>query len=61
MGDKTKIQREEEVIIKSTCRMDHGGCGALVHVKDGKVVKVRGNPEHPVSNGHLCVKGLSSI
>jgi len=56
MGDKTL----EEVVLKSTCRMDHGGCGVLVHVKDGRVVKVEGNPEHPISKGKLCLKGPSS-
>jgi anaerobic selenocysteine-containing dehydrogenase len=25
----------------------HGGCGLEVRVKDGKVVKVEGDPEHP--------------
>lgn len=56
MGKETS----QEVVLKSTCRMDHGGCGALVHVKDGKVVKVRGNPEHPISKGKMCLKGPAS-
>lgn len=25
----------------------HGGCGVLVHVKEGKVLKVEGDPDHP--------------
>ena len=41
--------------------MCHGGCGALVHVKAGKVVKVTGDPESPVSKGRMCPKGLASI
>ncbi|MBW1916218.1 MAG: molybdopterin-dependent oxidoreductase, partial [Deltaproteobacteria bacterium] len=53
-------KKSDTVIVKSTCRMDHGGCGALVHVKEGKVIKIEGNPEHPISKGKLCVKGLSS-
>jgi len=57
MNDKSN----DTVILKSTCRMDHGGCGALIHVRDGKVVKVEGNPEHPISKGWMCIKGLSSI
>jgi len=51
----------EERVIKSICRMDHGGCGVLIHVKDGAVVRVEGNPEHPISKGKLCVKGRSAI
>jgi anaerobic selenocysteine-containing dehydrogenase len=53
-------KKSDTVIVKSTCRMDHGGCGALVHVKEGKVVKIEGNPEHPISKGWMCIKGLSS-
>ncbi len=28
----------------------------LVHVKDGRVVRVMGDPDHPVTRGYLCVK-----
>ena len=28
-------------------------------VRDGKVVSVRGNPDHPVNSGKLCPKGLA--
>ena len=31
-------------------------CAMLTTVKDGKVVSVRGNPEHPFTRGGLCVK-----
>jgi len=48
-------------IVKSVCRMCHGGCGALIHVEDGKAVKIEGDPSHPVSRGYLCVKGLASL
>ena len=40
--------------------MCHGGCGVLIHVKDGEVVKVEGDPESPISHGTLCGKGLAS-
>lgn len=48
-------------IIKSICRMDHGGCGVLIYVEDGKAVRVEGNPEHPISRGRLCIKGRAAI
>ena len=41
--------------------MCHGGCGVLVHVEDGKVIKVKGDPQSPLNKGKMCVKGLSSI
>ncbi len=48
-------------VLKSSCRMCHGTCCTLVHVKDGRVIKVEGNPDSPTSLGGLCSKGLSSI
>jgi anaerobic selenocysteine-containing dehydrogenase len=48
------------MIIKSVCRICHGGCGALITVKDGRVVKVTGDPDSPMSKGWMCVKGMSS-
>ena len=41
--------------------MCHGGCGALVHVKDGTVIKIGGDPDSPLSKGQMCPKGLASI
>jgi anaerobic selenocysteine-containing dehydrogenase len=37
----------------------HGGCGLEVHVKDGKVVKVEGDPEHPWYHGRVCPRALA--
>lgn len=48
-------------ILKSACRMCHGGCGCLVVVKGGKVVKVSGDPGSPLNRGKMCVKGRASI
>lgn len=45
--------------VRTACRSCHGGCGVLAHVQDGKVVKVEGDPESPISYGTLCSKGLS--
>jgi len=45
--------------IKTVCRSCHGGCGVIAHVLDGKVIKVEGNPDSPISHGTLCSKGLA--
>ncbi len=37
----------------------HGGCGAKLYVKDGKVVKVEGDPDHPWSQGRACARLLA--
>src|SRR4030065_166194 len=50
---------EEVKKIRTACRSGHGGCGAIAHVKDGKVIKVEGDPNSPISYGTLCSKGLS--
>lgn len=47
-------------IYKSQCSMCNSGCDAVVYVKDGRVVKVEGDPSSPVTKGTLCPKGLSS-
>jgi anaerobic selenocysteine-containing dehydrogenase len=45
--------------IHTACRNCHGGCGVIAHVKDGKVIKVEGDPHSPISHGTMCSKGLS--
>ena len=45
------------VILKSVCRSCHGGCGALLHVKDGELIKVEGDPDSPLNHGALCPIG----
>jgi len=45
--------------IRTACRSCHGGCGVIAHVKDGKLIKVEGDPESPISHGTLCSKGLA--
>ena len=37
----------------------HGGCGVFLHVKDGKLIKMEGNPDHPYNNGRLCPRALA--
>lgn len=36
------------------------GCGMRVFVKDGKIEKVEGDPENPITNGRLCVRCLTA-
>ncbi|OGP60629.1 MAG: hypothetical protein A2162_03720 [Deltaproteobacteria bacterium RBG_13_52_11b] len=50
---------EEVKKIRTACRNCHGGCGVIAHVKDGKVIKVEGDPDSPISHGTMCSKGLS--
>ncbi len=47
--------------IKSGCFFCHGGCGIIVHVKNGRAVKIEGDPDHPNNCGNLCVKGRAGL
>src|SRR4029450_7529466 len=42
---------------RSFCRFCHAVCGIEVDVEDGRVLAVRGDRDHVVSQGYLCVKG----
>lgn len=53
--------RSEIKIVKTNCRACTHNCGILAHVKDGRVIKLEGNPEHPMSKGAVCAKGLAGI
>ena len=37
----------------------HDGCAVLLHVKDGKLVKVEGDPASPYNKGRLCMRCLA--
>jgi anaerobic selenocysteine-containing dehydrogenase len=49
--------RKVEKIVRSVCQACHCECGVLVHVRDGKVTKIEGDPEHLMNRGYICVKG----
>lgn len=33
------------------------GCGLIVSARNGKVVNIEGDPDHPINRGSLCSKG----
>jgi len=49
------------VIFKSVCRSCHGGCGTLLHVRDGILIKVEGDPQSPLNHGRLCPIGTVTV
>lgn len=55
----TSSRKRPDRWISSTCGYCSVGCGMQLGVKDGRVVSVRGNPDHPVNLGKLCPKGLA--
>jgi anaerobic selenocysteine-containing dehydrogenase len=53
------MDMEEIKQVRTACRSCHGGCGVVATVKNGKVVKIEGDPDSPISHGTLCSKGLA--
>ncbi|MED4971121.1 molybdopterin oxidoreductase family protein [Parageobacillus toebii] len=44
-------------VFPSVCPLDcPDQCGLLVHKQDGKIVKIQGDPNHPVTKGNICNK-----
>ncbi|AWM44373.1 MULTISPECIES: molybdopterin oxidoreductase family protein [Bacillus amyloliquefaciens group] len=44
-------------VFKSVCSLDcPDQCGLLVTKKDGKIVNIQGDPDHPVTSGNICNK-----
>lgn len=46
---------------RSTCRECSAGCGIQVRTREGRAVKIEGNPEHPINKGGLCGLGQSAL
>jgi formate dehydrogenase major subunit len=37
------------------------GCGQLIFSKGGELINIEGNPDSPISGGHLCPKGANAF
>ncbi len=48
-------------IKETTCYMCACRCGIRVHLRDGQLRYIEGNPDHPVNGGVLCAKGAAGI
>ncbi|WP_141431212.1 molybdopterin oxidoreductase family protein [Bacillus sp. 03113] len=48
---------QKDGIFPSVCSLDcPDQCGLLVHKQNGKIIKVEGDPNHPVTKGNICNK-----
>ena len=45
----------------STCQECSAACGLHVKTREGRPIKLEGNPEHPVNKGRLCGRGQASL
>ena len=60
------IQPEEitpglPVLYASTCQECPAACGLHVRTREGRPIKLEGNPEHPVNKGSLCARGQAGL
>jgi formate dehydrogenase major subunit len=47
--------------VPSVCPYCAVGCATLVHVKDGQIVDIEGDPASPINEGTLCPKGADTF
>ncbi|MGO4500512.1 molybdopterin oxidoreductase family protein [Paenibacillus sp. 2RAB27] len=53
----TTMTEEQQGIFPAVCPLDcPDQCGLLLHKQDGKIVKIEGDPDHPVTQGAICNK-----
>ncbi|HUQ18873.1 MAG TPA: molybdopterin-dependent oxidoreductase [Gemmatimonadaceae bacterium] len=45
----------------TTCRECATGCGVIAETRDGRTIKLEGNPDHPMSRGALCSRGQAAL
>ena len=45
----------------STCTACEAGCGLHGRVREGRVLKLEGNPESPINNGNTCLMGQAQL
>ena len=64
MTDRThqlRPRHERADVARSICPYCGVGCGQLIFHKDNKVISVEGDPQSPISEGHLCPKGAATF
>jgi formate dehydrogenase major subunit len=63
MSDRTRSllpKNHDAEVTRSICPYCGVGCGQLIYHRDGKLISIEGDPESPISRGHLCPKGAAS-
>jgi formate dehydrogenase major subunit len=68
-GPESMTQRTRELrpkiqdadVARSICPYCGVGCGQLVYHKQGKLISIEGDPQSPISRGHLCPKGADTF
>lgn len=48
-------------VTESVCPYCAVGCGQLIYAKGGELIDIEGDPDSPISGGHLCPKGANAF
>jgi formate dehydrogenase major subunit len=48
-------------VARSICPYCGVGCGQLIFHRKGRLISVEGDPQSPISEGHLCPKGAATF
>ena len=55
-----KVPLKKKIVESTTiCCYCSVGCGAIVSVYEDGILKIEGDPDHPINEGTLCSKGLA--
>jgi anaerobic selenocysteine-containing dehydrogenase/Fe-S-cluster-containing dehydrogenase component len=63
----SQVQAPDDMVLgeptwyASTCRECPAGCGILAKNREGRIVKIEGNPLHPINQGRLCMRGHAAL
>jgi formate dehydrogenase major subunit len=52
---------QDAQVTRSICPYCGVGCGQLIFHQDGKLISIEGDPDSPISRGHLCPKGANTF
>jgi formate dehydrogenase major subunit len=54
-----ELRIKDSLTIPSICPFCSVGCATLIHVKDGELINIEGDPRSPHNEGTLCPKGAA--
>lgn len=63
----SQVQAPDDMVVgeaawyASTCRECPAGCGILAKNREARIVKIEGNPLHPINRGKLCIRGQAAL
>ncbi len=61
MARRVKASKGKEAkTLKVACLFCPCRCGAIIHLEDSRILRVEGDPGHPVSMGWTCARGRAA-